>query len=84
MKKTSKKISTKKSLKGGRMEWNDGGTSGSPTTLAYDIIGLVIHSINTVTDSIDVIDSINNLPADMGTAFDEQGAPNPNDVKIND
>jgi hypothetical protein len=80
------KTRSKSKLKrgGGPIQWDRGGPGGGPATLAEDIVGLVLHSINTVIDVIGVIDAVSNAPADMGVAFSEKGAPNPNDIRIND
>ena len=66
----------------GRMEWNEGSTSGNPVDTVEDIIGIIVHSINTITSSVNVMDSVFNLRRDMGVAFDEKGAPNPNNINI--
>lgn len=68
-----------KKLRGG---YDAGGTDGSPVTLAEDIVGLVIYTFKTMEDAMDVIGSISDLSGDMGTAFDEKGAPDPNSVDI--
>jgi len=71
-----------KKQEGGNIQWNRGGTSGNVGVFVDDIIGLVIHSINTFTDSIAVMNTVIDLPGDMGTAFSEKGAPQPNEVRI--
>ena len=68
-----------KKLRGG---YDAGGTGGSPVTLAEDIVGLVIYTFQTMEDAIDVINTIGNLSGDMGTAFDEKGAPDPNSIDV--
>jgi len=72
----------KRKQKGGE-NYSDGGTGGSPGTLAADIIGLIKYSFATISDSMNVMNSISDLPGDMGTAFDEKAAPNPDNVQWN-
>jgi len=70
----------RKKLKGG--DYNDGGTDGSPVTLAEDIFGVIIYVFQTMNDAINVINTVSDLPGDMGTAFSEKGAPNPDNVQV--
>ena len=75
-----KKDKKNKKQDGGYINWDKGGTSGRVGVFVDDIIGLVVHTINTMTDSIDVMQSMINLPNDMGTAFTEKAAPTPDQV----
>ena len=81
-----KKNNRKKKLQKGGMEdaisWNSGGPGGSLGTLADDIIGTIIYTINSVVNAVGVVEDIIELPADMGTAFTETNAPNPDNVNI--
>ncbi len=70
----------RKKLKGG--DYNAGGTDGSPVTLAEDIFGVIIYVFQTMNDAINVINTVSDLPGDMGTAFSEKGAPNPDNVQV--
>lgn len=72
----------KKSRKQKGGEYNEGGTDGSPVTLAEDIYGIITYTFQTMDDAMNVIQTITDLPGDMGTAFDEKGAPNPDEVKV--
>lgn len=60
--------------------YNDGGTG--ITDLPDNILGTVNYTIGSVISGIDAINSIMNIRSDMGTAFSEKNAPNPNDVDV--
>lgn len=82
MEKKKSKINTKK-LNGGQPEaipWDYGGTG--VTDLPSDIIGVIIHTINTMINTKAVVDQLVGLPANMGTAFSSPTEPSPNDVDI--
>ena len=68
--------------KGGsaKITWNYGGTEIQD--LPSDIIGVIVHTINTVIGSVDVVTNIVELPSNMGTAFSEPNAPNPDNIRI--
>jgi hypothetical protein len=82
----SKKIKTKrktKKMSGGKEEaisWDYGGTG--ITDLPADIIGVIVHTINTIVNAVAVVDQIVGLPANMGTAFSSPNEPNPDDVDV--
>jgi hypothetical protein len=82
----SKKIKTKrktKKMSGGKEEaipWDYGGTG--ITDLPADIIGVIVHTINTIVNAVTVVDNIVGLPANMGTAFSSPNEPNPDDVDV--
>jgi hypothetical protein len=83
--KSKKKIIIKKTKKmsGGKEEaipWDYGGTNIED--LPADIIGVIVHTINTIVNAVSVVDNIVGLPANMGTAFSSPNEPNPNDVDI--
>lgn len=65
------------------ISYDAGGTSGWPWTLAEDIIGTIIYTINGVVNAVGVVDDLINLPSDMGTAFAAKNAPNPDSIDIN-
>ncbi len=72
-----------KKMNGGKEEaipWDYGGTS--ITDLPADIIGVIVHTINTIVNAVDVVDKIVELPANMGTAFSSPTEPNPDDVDV--
>ena len=76
------KIKTKK-LKGGESEaipWDSGGTG--VTDLPNDIIGVIVHTINTIINAKGVVDQLVGLPANMGTAFSSPTEPSPDDVDV--
>ena len=80
--KTKTKTKTKK-MTGGQDEaipWDSGGTG--ITDLPADIIGVIVHTINTIVNAVAVVDQIVALPANMGTAFSSPNEPNPNDVDV--
>ena len=85
---TSKKIIIRRKtiprkFKGGQAElipWDYGGTE--PIDLPADIIGVIVHTINTIVNAVMVIDNIAGLPANMGTAFSSPVEPNPDDVDV--
>lgn len=88
-KKTKKKIILKKTktktkkMSGGKEEaiaWDYGGTG--ITDLPADIIGVIVHTINTIVNAVAVVDQIVGLPANMGTAFSSPTEPNPDDVDV--
>jgi len=70
----------RKKQKGG--DYDDGGTSGSPITLAEDIYGVIVYVFQSINDAVSVINTVADLPSDMRTAFSEKGAPNPDNVQI--
>jgi hypothetical protein len=83
-KKKSKKskIKTKK-LNGGQSEvipWDSGGTGIED--LPADIIGVIVHTINTIINATAVVDQLIGLPANMGTAFSSPTEPSPDDVDV--
>ena len=73
-----------KKMKGGAddelIPWDYGGTG--ITDLPADIIGVIVHTINTIVNAVDVVDQIVGLPADMGTAFSSPTEPSPDDVDV--
>jgi hypothetical protein len=75
-----KKIKKQKGGESQAISWDYGGTG--ITDLPADIIGVIIYTINTIINAIDVVTDITELPGDMGTAFSEPNAPNPNDVDV--
>ncbi len=80
--KTKTKTKTKK-MTGGQDEaipWDSGGTG--ITDLPADIIGVIVHTINTILNSINVMEQVIGLPANMGTAFSSPTEPSPDDVDI--
>ena len=82
MEKKKSKIKTKK-LNGGQSEaipWDSGGTGISD--LPADIIGVIVHTINTIINATAVVDQLVGLPANMGTAFSSPTEPSPDDVDI--
>ena len=82
MEKTKPKTKTKK-MSGGKDEaipWDSGGTD--ITDLPADIIGVIVHTINTIVNAIAVVDQLVGLPANMGTAFSSPTEPNPDDVDV--
>ena len=73
----------RKNKKGGQFpdpNYNDGGTG--ITDLPEDIIGVVNYTIGSIVSGVDVMTGLINLPGDMGTAFSETNAPNPDNVQI--
>lgn len=81
--KSKKVIILCKKFKGGQAElipWEYGGTE--PTDLPADIIGVIVHTINTIVNAVMVIDNIAGLPANMGAAFSSPTEPNPDDVDV--
>jgi len=79
----TKKIKIKKIRGGGKDEaipWDYGGTG--ITDLPADIIGVIVHTINTIINAVAVVDQIVGLPANMGTAFSSPNEPNPDDVDV--
>ena len=83
--KSKKKIVRKKTKKmsGGKEEaipWDYGGTNLED--LPADIIGVIVHTINTIVNAVAVVDNIVGLPANMGTAFASPTEPSPDDVDI--
>lgn len=77
------KLGRKSKLKGGKAEaisWDHGGTG--ITDLPADIIGVIVHTINTIVNAVAVVDQIVGLPANMGTAFSSPNEPNPDDVDV--
>lgn len=81
--KIKKRIVRRKKLNGGDAEvipWDYGGTG--ITDLPSDIIGVIVHTINTIINAVAVVDNIVGLPANMGTAFSSPTEPNPDDVDV--
>jgi hypothetical protein len=81
--KTKKVIILRKKFKGGQAEaipWDYGGTAIED--LPADIIGVIVHTINTIVNAVSVVDNIVGLPANMGTAFSSPNEPNPDDVDV--
>lgn len=67
-----------KKLKGGAP-----GTSGNVGTLVDDIIATIQMTGRTIYDSVEVVRYIvDDIPASMGVAFNENAAPNPDNVSI--
>jgi hypothetical protein len=83
-KKKSKKSNIKtKKLNGGQSEaipWDSGGIGIED--LPADIIGVIIHTINTIINATAVVDQLIGLPANMGTAFSSPTEPTPDDVDV--
>ncbi len=82
-KKTKKPTKINKKMNGGKEEliqWDEGGTGIKD--LPADIIGVIIHTINTVVNTIVVVDQISGLQSNMGTAFSSPTEPNPDDIDI--
>jgi hypothetical protein len=80
--KTKTKTQTKK-MTGGQDEaipWDSGGTG--ITDLPADIIGVIVHTINTIVNAVAVVEQITGLPANMGTAFSSPTEPSPDDVDV--
>ena len=72
-----------KKMSGGQDEaipWDYGGTG--ITDLPADIIGVIVHTINTIVNAVAVVDNIVSLPANMGTAFSSPTEPSPDDVDV--
>jgi len=78
----SRKKVRKGKLKGGDISYDAGGTGGSIGTLAENIVGTIIYTINSVINSVGVVTDLIELPSDMGTAFSAKNAPNPNNIDI--
>ena len=81
--KTKKVIILRKKFKGGRAElipWDYGGTAIED--LPADIIGVIVHTINTIVNAVFVVDNLVGLPANMGAAFSSETEPNPDDVDV--
>jgi len=80
----NKNIKSKsKKLSGGKAEvipWEYGGTNIED--LPADIIGVIVHTINTIVNAVAVVDNVVELPANMGTAFSSPTEPSPDDVDI--
>jgi len=72
-----------KKMSGGKEEsipWDHGGTGIAD--LPADIIGVIVHTINTIINAVAVVDQLVGLPANMGTAFSSPTEPNPDDVDV--
>ena len=72
-----------KKMKGGKDEaipWDYGGMGIGD--LPADIIGVIVHTINTIVNAVAVMDNIISLPGDMGTAFSSPTEPNPDNVDV--
>lgn len=81
--KNKKKTGGRRRMKGGQdeaLQWDYGGTG--ITDLPADIIGVIVHTINTIVNAVMVVDNIVELPANMGTAFSSPTEPNPDDVDV--
>ena len=85
---TSKKIIIRRKtiprkFKGGQAElipWDYGGTAIED--LPADIIGVIVHTINTIVNAVFVVDNLVGLPANMGAAFSSETEPTPDDVDV--
>lgn len=64
--------------------WDDGGPGGSIGQFIDDVIGVALHGINTIGSTIDVMDTTFKLKDNMGVAFDENAAPKPSDIRMDD
>ena len=51
------------------------GTKGNFPTLLDDIVAVVASSINTIVDTVHFVDNVMSLKGDMGTEFNNHGAP---------
>ena len=83
MKNDKKRTGGRRRMKGGKEEaiqWDYGGTG--ITDLPADIIGVIIHTINTIINAVNVVDQVVGLPANMGTAFSSPTEPSPDDVDV--
>ena len=81
--KTIKTKTKTKKMSGGKeevIEWDEGGTG--IIDIPADIIGVIVHTINTIINTVAVVDNVIDLPANMGTAFSSPTEPNPDDVDI--
>jgi len=82
--KIQRKRKTKiKKMTGGKEEaisWDSGGTG--ITDLPNDIIGVIVHTINTVLNALNVIQQISGLQSNMGTAFTSKADPSPDSVDV--
>ena len=81
--KSKKRTGCRRKMKGGQdeaIQWDYGGTS--ITDLPADIIGVIIHTINTIINAVGVVDNVVGLPANMGTAFSSPTEPSPDDVDV--
>lgn len=83
--KTMKKKTMKKTIimRGGQDEtipWDYGGTGIED--LPADIIGVIVHTINTILNAINVMEQVIGLPANMGTAFSSPTEPTPDQVDV--
>ena len=81
--KGKKRVGRSKKMSGGKDEaiaWDYGGTG--ITDLPADIIGVIVHTINTIINAVAVVDNIVGLPANMGTAFSSPTEPNPDQVDV--
>lgn len=84
-----RKSNGSKNKKGGAryipyINYDQGGPGGSVGTFVNDVVGIALHGVNTVGSTLDVIDTTLKLRSDMGVAFDENAAPTPNDIRMND
>jgi len=83
MEKTKKIKRKTKKMNGGKEEaisWDYGGTG--ITDLPADIIGVIVHTINTIINASASVTDIMELPGDMGTAFSSPTEPSPDDVDV--
>ena len=81
--KNKKRTGGRRRMKGGQDEaipWDYGGTG--ITDLPADIIGVIVHTINTIINAVAVVDNVVSLPGDMGTAFSSPTEPRPDDVDV--
>lgn len=84
-KRTKTKKSKTKKQKGGDgdlLDYNSGGTGGSPITYIQDIFGVIVYSINALTNTALLVEDVAELPYDMSVAFESPSAPNPNNIVI--
>jgi hypothetical protein len=58
--------------------YNSGGTGGDIGTLAEDLVGVVLKIGCAAGNGLNTIDSLLELPANLGTAYREPGAPGAN------
>jgi hypothetical protein len=58
--------------------YNSGGTGGDIGTLAEDLVGVVLKISSSVGNGLNTIDSLLELPGNLGTAYRDPGAPGAN------
>lgn len=62
--------------------WLDPSTGGDIKHLISDIVGIVYASIDSIISGIGTMETIIELPSDMGKAFTAKNAPNPGSIHI--